>query len=242
MDSRFPDKRWFEYSWAKKNNPELIYDQWQPWDEWTYSQADQERFAKIILDNIDMIAEKKVFDVGTLVGTLALFCLYNKSSHVTSIDVRTENLDIAREGCDLAGFSNVDFILCDLYDSEKLLAMIGDSETILLSGVFYHVNNHYQLIEQLSSSQAQNLILETVINDSTNSTVEWFLEDSTDHRAGADGTRKTVLAGCPSKRYCTDLLKYHGWTIKQTATFFYQPDSNDEPHTRCVISAYRTLS
>jgi hypothetical protein len=60
---QLPDKRWFEYSWVKHSNPALTYDQWSTWDEWDYSAADRDRFSRIILNNLDLITDKKVFDI-----------------------------------------------------------------------------------------------------------------------------------------------------------------------------------
>jgi SAM-dependent methyltransferase len=235
-----PDKRWFEYSWAKYSNPELTYNQWQPWSEWDYSAADRDRFTRIILKNHDLICGKTVFDIGCLLGTLTLIMLHNGAQYVSSIDVREHNLEIAREVCSLAGFTNVDFLHCDLYDTERLLELAGDCETILFSGVFYHINNHYQIIEQLTKTQAQNIIMETVVNDSDESTVIWGHEESDDHRAGSANRQSRVMIGIPSIKFCRDLLRHHGWKIKSVDKYHYTPDSDDQAHDRCVIVATKS--
>jgi SAM-dependent methyltransferase len=238
---QLPNKRWFEYSWAKHSNPELTYDQWSPWDEWDYSAADRDRFSRIILNNLDLVTNKQVFDIGCLLGTLSLIMLHNSAQHVTAIDIREHNLSIAQEVCSLAGFNNIDFYHCDLYDTARLLELAGHCETILFSGVFYHINNHYQIIEQLTQTRAQNIILETVINDSDQSTVVWSHEESEDHRAGANNSLKKVMIGFPSVRFCQDLLRHHGWQIKSTDKYHYVPDSADNAHDRCIITATRKL-
>ena len=238
---QLPDKRWFEYSWAKHSNPSLTYDQWSPWNEWDYSAADRDRFSRIILNNLDLITDKKVFDIGCLLGTLSLIMLHNSAQHVTAIDIRDDNIKIAKEVCSLAGFNNIEFYCCDLYNADQMLQLINDCETILFSGVFYHINNHYQIIEQLTRSRAQNIILETVVNDSDQSTIDWGYEESEDHRAGSNNNLKKVMIGFPSVKFCQDLLRHHDWQIKSTDRYHYVPDSNDQAHNRCVITASRKL-
>jgi hypothetical protein len=160
---------------------------------------------------------------------------------VTAIDIRDDNIKIAKEVCSLAGFNNIEFYCCDLYNADQMLQLINDCETILFSGVFYHINNHYQIIEQLTRSRAQNIILETVVNDSDQSTVDWGYEESEDHRAGSNNNLKKVMIGFPSVKFCQDLLRHHGWQIKSTDRYHYVPDSNDQAHNRCVITASRKL-
>lgn len=236
-----PDKRWFEYSWAKYSNPSLNYNDWQPWDEWDYSVSDRDRFTRIVLNNLDLIKDKKVFDIGCLLGILPLTMAHNSAEHVITIDIRQDNLEIAKEVCSLAGFENISFHQCDLYDTARLLDFVDDCDTILFSGVFYHINNHYQIIEQLTSTSATSMILETVVNGSDRSTVEWGHEESEDHRAGSTNGQSTVMIGIPSVRFCLELLRHHGWKIKSTDKYHYTPESNDQAHDRCVISATREI-
>ncbi len=217
----------------------LSYDRWQPWDEWDYSAADRDRFTRTILNNLDLITDKKVFDIGCLLGILSLTMLHNSAKQVVAIDIRQDNLEIAKEVCSLAGFGNIQFHQCDLYDSTRLLSLVDDCDTILFSGVFYHINNHYQIIEQLTSTSATSIILETVVNGSDRSTVEWSHEESQDHRAGSNKNQSRVMIGFPSVRFCQELLRYHGWKIRSVDKYHYIPDSSDNSHDRCVIVATR---
>lgn len=242
VSGTLPDKRWFEYSWAKHFNPDLDYTDWQPWDEWDYSSADRDRFTRIIFNNLDLIKHKKVFDIGCLLGSLAMIMSHNSAKQIVAVDIRKENIAVAQEVCKLAGYTNIEFYVCDLYDWPNMSRLIADCETILFSGVFYHINNHYQIIEQLTSTTAKNIILETVINNSQDATIKWGFEPSDDHRSGLNNGQSMTMIGFPSVKFCQNLLRHHGWKILSTDQYHYIPDSSDQAHDRCVISATRDIT
>jgi ubiquinone/menaquinone biosynthesis C-methylase UbiE len=158
-----PDKQWYEFAYHKFYNPEVDYNEWQPWDEWTYPERDVSRFKNIIADQVQHIEGKRVLDLACHLGYTSLFCLHNGASHVTGTNVRQRELDIGAEICTHAGYTNFEFLYSNLYNTQELLELCNNHDTVFFTGVLYHLNNHYQILETLCSSSAKTIVIESKV-------------------------------------------------------------------------------
>lgn len=158
-----PDKRWYEFAYHKFFNPEVEYDGWQPWDEWDYPERDIIRFKNIIADQRDYIKDKRVLDLACHLGYTTLFCLHNGAKYVTGTNVRQNELDIGNEICSQAGYNNFEFLFSNLYNNQELLELCNNHDTVFFTGVLYHLNNHYPVLETLCNSTAETIIIESKV-------------------------------------------------------------------------------
>lgn len=235
-----PDKRWYEYAYHKFFNPTVEYANWQPWDQWDYPEKDLDRFGRIITDNLKYIKNQKVLDVACHLGYLSLFCLYNGSTYVTGTNVRPTELGIADEICRLAGYSNVNFENVNLYNQNRMKELYNSHDTILLAGIVYHINNHYQLIEDISNSTAKNIIIEGEIYPSTDPVVHWIKEETAPSTRSYSDTKPQTLVGVPSLPFLITILEYFNWHIDQVSTFDFDTETSSvRTYQRSVIVAVR---
>jgi len=239
-----PDKKHYEYAYHKFFNPSVKYEEWQPWDEWDYPERDIKRFTSIIKDNQIFIKNKKVLDIGCHLGYISLFCLHNGAEHTTGTNVRNSELEIANEICHNAGYSNCQFLHQNLYDLEELKKLCNTVDTIILAGVLYHVHNHYELIECLSTSSAKNIIIETKMpplpfENLNYPCIYWRYEDSSDSTSGWDDNKKQLYIGYPNIQWIQNALEFFGMEITYIDKIEYEKENGIQTR-RLVMSATKT--
>lgn len=237
-----PNKQWYEYAYHKFFNPTVNYNEWQPWDQWDYPEKDLIRFGRIITDNLSYINDVRVLDVACHLGYMSLFCLHNGSTQVTGTNVRPGELEIANEICSLAGYNNFEFKNVNLYDLDQMTKLYNSHDTVLLAGIIYHVNNHYQLIENVTNSTVKNIIIEGEIYPSDDSLVHWITESTLPSTRSYSESSVQALVGVPSLAFLTTSLEFFGWQITKADTFdFYDSVSmsSDRTYQRAVVVATR---
>jgi SAM-dependent methyltransferase len=235
-----PDKRWYEYAYHKFFNPTVNYADWQPWDQWDYPEKDLDRFGRIITNNLKYIKDQRVLDVACHLGYLSLFCLHNGSTHVTGTNVREIELGIADEICNLAGYKNASFENVNLYNQQRMKELYNSHDTVLLSGIVYHINNHYQLIEDISDSTAKTIIIESEIYPSDDPVVHWITEETAHSTRSYSATRPRTLVGVPSLPFLIKILEYFNWHVDHVDIFDFDTNiSSAHTYQRGVVVAVR---
>ena len=237
-----PDKKYYEYAYHKFFNPEVEYANWQPWDEWDYPERDVLRFGQIIKNQQQYIQGKRVLDVACHLGYITLFCLYNNASFVTGTNVRDRELSIADEICKLAGYTDFSFVNSDIYNSTELTNLCNNHDTIILSGIMYHLNNHYTVLQSIADSTVKNIIIESQL-DHNNADVaipyiRWYHEDSQISVNGIFRDKSKSFVGVPNQKWFEEALVDLGFNIVYNETIEFIKDSG-KPTKRCIITATR---
>lgn len=240
-----PDKRYYEYAYHKFFNPKVTYNTWNSWDEWHYPEKDLIRFKHIIGDQLDHIQNKRVLDVACHLGYLSLFCLHNNASYVTGTNVRDRELEIADEVGKIAGYNNLEFINSNIYHTEEFLKLCNSHDTILLSGIIYHINNHYQVLKTIADSSAQTVIIETdlhkAINLGSNPIINWIVEETGLWSEGFEENQTTTFVGVPNRQWIEQSLLQLNFTILYNKKFEFI-DNNRISRDRCVIVGQKNFT
>jgi 2-polyprenyl-3-methyl-5-hydroxy-6-metoxy-1,4-benzoquinol methylase len=233
-----PDKKYYEYSYHKFFNPEVEYDFWTPWDQWNYPTRDLLRFDHIIGQQLEHIQDKRVLDIACHLGYLSLFCLHNGASYVTGTNIRDRELSIAREVVGLAGYKNVEFKNSNIYNIEEFDKLCNSHDTVLLSGILYHINNHYQILKTIADSSAQTIIIESMLNDSINigdnPIINWKFEDVAVSTLGFEDNQQKTFVGVPNHKWIEKALLQLGFNIIYNEIFEFTV-ANGTLSRRCVI-------
>ena len=236
--SWLPDKKFYEYSYHKIFNPEVEYNSWTPWDQWNYPEKDLLRFDHIIQQQLVHIQHKRVLDVACHLGYLSLFCLHNGASYVTGTNIRDTELSIANEVIDLAGYTNYKLLNSNIYNNNEFSKLCNLHDTVLLSGILYHVNNHYQILKTVADSSAQTLIIESMLDNSidigTNPIINWKFEDVSNPTQGFERNQKTTFVGVPNHKWIEEALLQVGFKIIYNKLFEFTTSSGMLSR-RCVV-------
>jgi hypothetical protein len=233
-----PDKKYYEYAYHKFFNPEVTLDSWVPWDQWEYPERDLLRFNHIIGQQINHIQNKRVLDVACHLGYLSLFCLHNGASYVTGTNVRDKELSIAKEIIELAGYTNYELLNSNIYNIEEFCKLCNLHDTVLLSGILYHINNHYQILKAIADSTAQTLILESLLSDSVDignhPIINWKFEEVSEPTQGFEENQRQTFVGIPNHKWIEIALLQVGFKIIYNEIFeFTKP--NGVLTKRCVL-------
>ena len=233
-----PEKKYYEYSYHKFFNPEVEYDSWIPWDQWNYPKKDLLRFDHIIGQQLEHIRDKRVLDIACHLGYLSLFCLHNGADYVTGTNVRDRELSIAKEVVGLAGYKNVEFKNSNIYNIEEFNKLCNSHDTVLLSGILYHINNHYQILKTVADSSAQTIIIESKLNDSINigdnPIINWKFEDVAESTLGFEENQQKTFVGVPNHKWIEKALHQLGFNIIYNEIFEFI-DPNGTLSKRCVV-------
>lgn len=241
ITDKLPDKKFYEFAYhvlLQKNkftNLEKEWQGWSPWHVWNYPIFDLNRFNIVICQNARHIENKKILDIGCNIGYLSLFCLGIGCSNVLGIDIREEKLKIADFICKKANFYNHTFKKVDINQEDALSPVLKDVDTILFSGVIYHVSNHYEILRKLSHSDAKTMIIENSeshqFRNEHTPNIFWHRENTQDTMNGHSNVHDYILVGYPNQTWIYMAMKELGWTLQKTEYFVM--DLDQKRHHRC---------
>jgi len=234
--SFLPNIKYYEYAYHKwfSDNP-VEWDSWKPASpEWDYPDQDVTRFSKIIGENVDIIKGKRVVDFACHLGYIGLFCLHNQAQFVTGTNVRQNCLNIADEICFRAGYNNYSFVNSNIYDYAKTTELCNNADTAILAGIFYHLHDHYGVIESITRSTVKNIIIETTNIETDKPVVEWRVIKESDVSGFSGVSVDLHYEGKPSDKWIEDIMHFFKWNL-QTKDHFIMPDNHPANSKRSVL-------
>jgi len=245
ISSRLPDKKFYEFmyhAWFSNNleNVAEFYSTWKPWDEWDYPIHDLIRFKKVIIDNELHIKDKNVFDIGSHLGYMTLFCLNLKCKHVVGLEPRENKLELSNFICKEAGFKNFNFVQGSTHE-ENFMNYANNVDTVILSAVIYYVVDHFRLLEKITNSSAKCVIIENRerkdIAFDTKPQVDWETEQDDweteasdqDKEVGAwHSDKKEFLVGTPNQPFLNSIMFELGWKLEKNEYFHVNTHLKDK--------------
>tara|TARA_A100001015_G_C14923058_1_gene685098 strand:- start:396 stop:1271 length:876 start_codon:yes stop_codon:yes gene_type:complete len=242
IQSKLPDKKYYEFAYHMFNQRQFtdldkVWKNWKPWAVWNYPVYDLYRFNTIIIQNKKFIKNKRVVDLGCNLGYFSLFSLHCGAKFVKGIDVRDKKLPIAEFICKEAGYDNVDFEKVDFSITTGMHKALEDIETIICSGIIYHIQNHHQFFKNMTQSSASCIIIDNFEDNKYVGELyphmHWKYENTAGvvNEMGAhDENNKKMLVGRPNQTWIDNTMNDLGWSRKKIE--YYAPWLNDVSNTR----------
>lgn len=183
--------------------------------------------------NLNVIKNKKIIDLACNVGHLSIFACENNCSEVLGVDFRIENLQIAKAIQNDYNISKklLNYIQCNLHDTDQIANLCRDKDTVFLCGIMYHVRNHHDILK----AACQHTVKDVVIETGENSTIEnavapliwWKYETTLTLVDGADEfhTGKT-LVGYPNRAWFDLVLNELGFICESTTKYSKSSSQN----------------
>jgi len=237
-----PSKKLYEYAFHKLHNKDVSFKTWRSNKDWKLSETDVTRFYHTIVKQLEHIKDKKILDIACNLGYLTLFCLHNGAKYVTGIDVRDYELSIAKEICSFPKYNNFSFANHSVYDENKIKELCDNVDTVLFSGIIYHVNNHMNILKKIYESTAKTLIIEskTHTHEPEIPSLRYFFEDSSDSLNGVDNNRQLTFVGMPNQKWLSCALEYIGYNITYNEKIHVANHMGIE-YTRVIIVGQKKL-
>lgn len=226
IKSKLPDKKYYEFAYHMfyqniYSDLEQVWNRWKPWDIWDYPVYDLHRFNIIFLQNKEFFANKNIVDLGCNLGYFSLFSLHCGSKHVKGIDARANKLKIAKFICSKAGYDNFDFVENNINNYDSLQKILQNIDTILFSGLIYHIPNHYQVLSELTKSKASCIIIDNYemrqYTDSQEPHIHWKYDyvDGDNKMSGFEKNKDKILVGKPNQTWIDSAMTELGWKIQK---------------------------
>ncbi len=141
-----------------------------------------ERQKRIINENLDAIKGKVVFDLAANNGRWSYAAIEAGASKVVSIEGRKDRADEAKKYFEIIGISdkvevNVGEMHNWLFANKEL-----NVDTVFCLGIYYHIMNHYMLLQQLAELKPQTIIIDSGFVRSFRNSVHVQCEDPNLHR------------------------------------------------------------
>jgi hypothetical protein len=215
------DSRFAHFVRGKMQNPHLQYAQIaQSACKWAYS--DRLRIKTQLIDNIELIKNRRVLDLGCHDGILSEAMDQLGARSVIATNVRQDMIDLVNQCLkELPVPTLVTVIKHDLYDLDTLDLLLEQSDTIHFSGTVMHLNHHYQLFYHLCNNRPDHMILDSIYYDQSwhhaTPLQTWRLESMEDVLFGHDQKSQTtdgkIFVGTPNLCWYRQMLDMFGWQL-----------------------------
>lgn len=190
---------------------------------------------RFFADNLDLIENKKILDVGCNFGYWSLFSVKNQALHVIGIDARPELIEISRalqKDYEIEA-GKLEFKVCNVHDYESLQPIARGRETLLLLGVMYHFDDHINVLKSMICETILDVVIETTDPKKLNPgepLIWWMKESSSSYLSGFESDdKKNILVGWPTLSWF-DLIFGHMGFERQTTILYNSSDfSADHP-------------
>jgi hypothetical protein len=203
-----------------------------------------------LIDNAELIKDRHVVDLGTHRGQFLYPCLELGCASVTGAQPMADYNTAINEA--LAGLNYSDrasAVWGDAYNLVELSTLLQGKDTLLMLGLLYHLNNHYQLLEAVSNTDLTGLVIDiSVLDDdldhytSQEPKIKWIAEQQNLDESGweLDGVNKNwTWVGHPNAAWLIQTLQYLGWTIKSNVMHSALRTRKPQLRHRGIVTATR---
>jgi hypothetical protein len=243
------DKRFYEYIPKKLSNFDIAWNE-NLFTGYKMPYATAIRIQSQLVDNIEFIKNRHVIDLGPYRGDFLYPCVKLGCASVVGVQpMENHNVAINLALNNLGHNEVAKAIWGDAYDLHELINLCKGKDTLLVLGLIYHLNNHYQFFETITRSDITALVIDTSVshdghNHLTNSepNIRYWLERQDVDTTGweLNGVDKEwTWVGSPNLSWLTNTLKHMGWKIKSTTLTKSLRLLTPQLMYRGVVTAYR---
>jgi len=177
------------------------------------------RYAALIEFNKAIINNSSILDLGSHDGRWSFAAIKNSAVSVLGIEGREQLVKNAYRNMELYEIpkEQYSFIKGDIFEEIKKIQP-ETFNVVFCFGLFYHVMNHMELLEEIKQLKPKYLILDTSVSESDKPIIELIEEDPNVEASGIKSENSPshqVLVGYPSKSAIELMLKNLGYD------FFY---------------------
>ena len=153
----------------------------------------------------EMLKNKKIIDLACNFGYWSLFCCNNQSLDVVGVDVRDENIKVAKSIQRDHNINNVKFLKEDIHNYRRIEELCYDRDTVLLLGIMYHVHDHLEILKAVCQMNVSHVVIETGehsdIIDMNEPMIWWKDEIAIDILAGFYKGNEIIQVGYPNSAW-----------------------------------------
>lgn len=195
----------------------IPFSEYTPLPDWSYPEADLQRFKNLFLQDLSYIKDCRVLDLGCHTGYFSYIAKHLGAKSIHGVNGRQFPLDTAEYVYSQLGVSDYKFDQHNIEDLDYLKSVCQNKDTVMLTLVLEHLRNPYAILETISKSDIKNFILESSIFDDTQEPALRYYIQSTKSAftVYTDDLSKEVAVGCcPNLQWLEQMLYWFGWRIE----------------------------
>ena len=149
---------------------------------------------------LDIIEKNKIIDFACKSGKFSFFAHLNNATHVQGMDIRPENIQIAKSiQKDLQiNDSDISFITSDIHNYTHNRKLCQNCDTAFVMGIMYHIHDHIEIMESIFDNNLQNIIIESGICKQQEPIIWWKKEFTFENRSGWYKNKNKIFVGYPT--------------------------------------------
>jgi hypothetical protein len=176
-----------------------------------------ERYKRIVTANIDHVAGKRILDLAAHDGRWTWAALKSGASYVEAVEGRPELVAAANEALASYPKETFRFRQGDIFDylEEIRRTHVGRFDTILCLGIFYHIAEHFRLLQLMTGLQPSAIILDTALINTPEPKIT-FQPEATESKLNAipgDAEDECALVGTMSRGLLKQWCDLNGWQV-----------------------------
>jgi len=184
-----------------------------------------ERYIRIIRDNLNCVKGKSILDLGSFNGRWSWAALKSGASFVLGIEGRAHIMESKLDEFQIFDKNRYHFICADIFDA---LAHLNETrkykfDTILCLGIFYHIMDHFRLFKLIAGLNPKTIILDTGLLLTSELTIRAYKENTESPFNALPGGEKNneAIVGIISRGLLQEFaahfhydVQYMNWDIK----------------------------
>jgi hypothetical protein len=203
-----------------------------------------------LLDNRELIENRHVLDLGCDRGQFLYPCLLMNCKSITGAQpLENYNQTINEALYHLHLSDRAQAVYGNVYDLANLKILLHNKNTLLMLGLIYHVNNHYELLKTISESDIDAIVIDVAIKKDINHYKHYksnipsilYLHEKTgvDIHGIEIGNHSsiTTFVGTPNAKWLIMTLEHMGWTIKSNKMISSLRNTHGNLSYRGIITA-----
>jgi len=195
----------------------IPYEQYVPMKNWQYPALDIQRFEKIFLQDLSYVKNQNVLDLGCHTGYFSYIAKWLGAKSVHGVNGREIPLTVANYVYSQLGVTDYKFDQHNIEDLDFLKSVCCNKDTVIMTLILEHLRNPYAILETISKSDVQNLIIESrIIDDNIDTPLLRYYFQSTDSAFTVydNNNRDTAVGSCPNLAWIEKMLYWFGWKIE----------------------------
>jgi hypothetical protein len=190
-------------------------DLYQPMSDWDYAPHDREKFTKILLDNVDVIENKRILDLGCHHGFLSYATSTLGCTTATGLNAREHPLTVGRYFLQQMNVSNVDLVQGNIEDFDLLKTLCSSTDTVIMSEVIEHLTNPCKVFDVITNSSVSNIVIKSqvIVDDNQSPKLYYYMQDTDSDFHVFHNNRDRWFGSTPNRRFLEYMLYYSGWNI-----------------------------
>ena len=176
-----------------------------------------ERYERIIAANIIHIRGKRVLDLAAHDGRWTWAALKSGASYVESVEGRPELVALANKALSSFPKEKFQFSQGDIFEhlEEIRNTQVGRFDTILCLGIFYHINEHFRLLQLMAALRPSAIILDGGLMNSDELKIAFFLEATENKLNAIPGKAQAdhMLVGLMSRGLLAKWCHLNHWKL-----------------------------